>query len=262
MSAPQYPGRIIQFGEPDQAVVTTVQKRLVERGCGPLTLSGLFDAKTRSAVKLFQARFPDKTGVPLVVDGEVGSLTWEVLFGEGSVATAAGPPDRLLGEALGVAAGELGVLEEPPGSDRGPRVDEYLRTVGLNPSEGSFAWCAAFVYWCFEQAARAEGRSNPVIRTAGVLDHWRMAESAGIRRLAGADAAEDPGLVHPGMIFVLDFGGGAGHTGLVEGVQDGRLVAPEGNTNDDGSREGVGVFRRTGRKIVSINRGLIDYAGR
>ncbi len=64
------------------------------------------------------------------------------------------------------------------------------------------------------------------------------------------------------MIFVLDFGGGAGHTGFVEGVQGGRLVTLEGNTNDDGSREGVGVFRRTGRKIVSINRGFIDYAGR
>ncbi len=68
MSAPQYPGRIIQFGEP-----------------------------------------------------EVGSLTWGALFAEGSVATTAGPSDRLLGEALGVAAGELGVLEEPPGSNRGPR---------------------------------------------------------------------------------------------------------------------------------------------
>ena len=36
----------------------------------------------------------------------------------------------------------------------------------------------------------------------------------------------------------------------------------EGNTNEGGSREGVGVFRRNGRKIVTINRGFIDYAGR
>ena len=39
-----------------------------------------------------------------------------------------------------------------------------------------------------------------------------------------------------GMIFTMDFGGGAGHTGLVESVDGGRLVTIEGNTNDDGSR--------------------------
>lgn len=64
------------------------------------------------------------------------------------------------------------------------------------------------------------------------------------------------------MIFVLDTGGGAGHTGLVEAIDGGRLITLEGNTNDGGSREGVGVFRRNGRKIVNINRGFIDYAGR
>jgi hypothetical protein len=64
------------------------------------------------------------------------------------------------------------------------------------------------------------------------------------------------------MIFVMDYGRGAGHTGLVESVQGGRLVTLEGNTNDDGSREGVGVFRRTGRKVLTINRGFIDYSGR
>jgi hypothetical protein len=64
------------------------------------------------------------------------------------------------------------------------------------------------------------------------------------------------------MVFVQDFGGGKGHTGLVESVQGGRIVTLEGNTNDEGSREGIGVFRRTGRKILTINKGFIDYAGR
>jgi hypothetical protein len=64
------------------------------------------------------------------------------------------------------------------------------------------------------------------------------------------------------MIFVLDTGGGAGHTGLVVSIEGGRLITLEGNTNDGGSREGVGVFRCNGRKIVNINRGFIDYAGR
>ncbi|MFI5324859.1 MAG: hypothetical protein ACHQ7H_01375 [Candidatus Rokuibacteriota bacterium] len=99
------------------------------------------------------------------------------------------------------------------------------------------------------------GKGNPVIRTAGVLEHWRRAQQQGVPRLAAADAVDDPSRIRPGMIFVLDSGGGAGHTG-------GRLITVEGNTNDDGSREGIGVFQRHGRKIAAINRGFIDYSGR
>jgi hypothetical protein len=262
MSTPRYPGRLVVLGDTDREVVSALQRRLNERGCGPLEVSGVFDAATRIAVRLFQGRFPDRAGVPLVVDGTVGPLTWEALFGDESIVTLATTPDALLQTAVKIAADEVGVREEPPGSNRGPRVDAYLRAAGLDPAAGSFAWCAAFVYWCFEQAARRLERANPVVRTAGVLDHWRRAGQAGITRLAAAEATADPARVHPGMIFVLDFGGGAGHTGLVESVQGGRLVTLEGNTNDEGSREGIGVFRRTGRKVLSVNRGFIDYAGR
>jgi hypothetical protein len=261
MSTPAFPGRIIQLGDQDQPIVTAIQQRLVERGCGPLEPTGTFDASTRAAVRLFQARFPDRTGAPLVVDGKVGSLTWESLFGEGSVPIASRTADPLLAAMLKVADGEVGVVEQPPGSNRGPRVDEYLRAAGLDPAAGSFPWCAAFVFWCAQQAAGAMGRSNPVVRTAGVLTHWQRAGQAGIRRIGSADATANPASVRPGMIFIMDFGGGAGHTGLVERVDGGHLVTIEGNTNDGGSREGIGVFRRTGRKILTINRGFIDYAG-
>jgi hypothetical protein len=76
----------------------------------------------------------------------------------------------LLAEALKVAVSQIGVMEQPPGSNRGPEVDRYLTAVGLDPTRGSFPWCAAFVFSCFDEAARALGRTNPVIRTAGVLD--------------------------------------------------------------------------------------------
>jgi hypothetical protein len=262
VSTPRYPGRIVQLGERDRAVVLVLQARLVARGCGPLDATGVFDTRTRTAVRLFQGRFPDATGVPLVVDGKVGPLTWEALFGPASTPGSTTSEDALLSRVVKVAADEVGVREAPPGSNRGPRVDEYLRAVGLRPEGGSFAWCAAFVYWCFERGARGLGRANPLPRTAGVLDHWRRAGQAGTARLAAPAATADPALVRPGMVFVQDFGGGKGHTGLVESVQGGRIVTLEGNTNDEGSREGIGVFRRTGRKILTINKGFIDYAGR
>lgn len=257
-----YPGHVVKRGEPDRKIVTGLQRRLGERGCPVPRIDGIFGARTQAAVRLFQARFPDYAGAPLVVDGKVGPLTWAALFGGDSVPTVTAAPDALLGGALAVAIREIGAREEPPGSNRGPRVDQYLRAVGLDPARGSFPWCAAFAYWCFGRAADELGRPNPVIRTAGVLDHWRKAGEAGIKRLPAAAAIDDPGRVHPGMLFVLDTGGGTGHTGFVERVEGGRLVTVEGNTNDDGTREGVGVFRRAGRKIASINRGYIDYAGR
>jgi hypothetical protein len=67
--------------------------------------------------------------------------------------------------------------------------------------------------------------------------------------------------VHPGHIFVIDTGGGHGHLGLVVEVVGGKLITIEGNTNDGGSREGVGVFllraarsRRSTRVLSTIAR--------
>ena len=135
-----------------------------------------------------------------------------------------------------------------------------MRATGLDPS-GDFPWCVCFVFFCFEQAAQRLGHDNPMIRTAGVLDLWNRAGQKGVRRVTTDEARNNPTLVRPGHIFVIDTppAGGAGHAGLVEQIIGGKLVTIEGNTNDDGSREGIGVFRRTQRKIASINKGFVDF---
>jgi peptidoglycan hydrolase-like protein with peptidoglycan-binding domain len=77
-----FPGRIIKVGDPDRKIVKAIQHRLNEVGCGPVKETGVFDnEKTKNAVKLFQARFPDASGLPLHVDGKVGPLTWGAMFG-------------------------------------------------------------------------------------------------------------------------------------------------------------------------------------
>ncbi len=258
-----FPGRVVRAGETDRAVVRTVQRRLNQVGCGPLDEDGVFGPDTSGAVRLFQARFPDADGQPLRVDGLIGAVTWAALFGRAAVRVAARAASPLLAEALRVAAAEIGALEQPLGSNRGPQVDGYLRRVGLDPRRGSFAWCAAFVYFCFARAAETIGVENPLIKTAGVLDHWMRAGAAGVRRISAAEAHLHEDLVRPGQIFILDTPppGGGGHTGLVERVEAGKLITIEGNTNDGGSREGVGVFRRSGRRIRDINVGFLDYGG-
>jgi len=256
----RFPGHIIQVGVEDPPAVLAVQRRLNAVGCGPVDEDGVFGPQTRAAVQMFQARFPDVDGQPLKVDGLIGAVTWAALFGQSAAPNRDRTSSPLLQGALAVAASQVGVMEKPPGSNRGPEVDGYLRGVGLDP-RGGFPWCAAFVYFCFQRAASQLGRTNPVVKTGGVLDHWARARAKGISTITAAKAHMAETLVRPGHIFIIDTGapGGAGHTGLVEEVVAGKLVTIEGNTNDGGSREGVGVFRRNGRRVRDINVGFIDY---
>jgi hypothetical protein len=98
-------------------------------------------------------------------------------------------------------------------------------------------------------------------KTAGVLNHWRAAAKLpGVAIIKGADAVQSPALVEPGFLFAMDFGGGVGHFGFIAEIAGAHLVTIEGNTGPDGTREGVGVFRRTQRRLSNINLGFIDYS--
>jgi len=268
-----YPGRIISTGDTDAETIRLIQHRLNQVGCGPVVEDGIFGRQTKAAVEFYQIRSADHFGLPLQVDGAVGPLSWYSLFAmpeipatllssftpptTPTVATGSSP---LLAATLRFAAGEVGVMEDPLGSNRGPRVDQYLRSAEIDPTTGSFPWCAAFVYFCFQQAANLLGVNNPVIKTDGVLDHWNKAGSANIKRLDTQACIANPSLVSPGMIFVIIHPSGTtGHTGLVKEIAGTLLTTIEGNTNNNGSREGIGVFLRNQRTIASINRGFICY---
>jgi hypothetical protein len=64
----------------------------------------------------------------------------------------------LMADALEIALAEIGVLEDPPNSNRGPRVEEYLRSVDMAPG---LNWCAAFTSWCLLQAGGKPGITHP-----------------------------------------------------------------------------------------------------
>ncbi|MFT3765686.1 MAG: CHAP domain-containing protein [Minicystis sp.] len=255
---PPYPGRLIRRGDPDRGIVRLIQQRLVEVGCGPLDVDGLFGTGTESALKLFQSRMVDRDGRPLAIDGVVGPLVWEALFGASTVVTSepGDAADPLLATVLKIAESQVGVRENPPNSNRGTEVDAYQRAVG-NPL--GVAWCAAFVYWCFDRAAKQLGADNPVVRTGGCLLHWQKARSQGVRAITAQQAADDPSLVQPGHIFIMDHGNGLGHTGFVQRVRGGLLDTIEGNTNMLGSREGDGVYAKQ-RRIDEVSAGFLDYS--
>lgn len=133
---------------------------------------------------------------------------------------------------LEIAITQIGVEEVPRGSNWGPQVSEYLKSVGIN-FEAS--WCMAFVYWCVIKSTT----TNRLIKTGGVLNQWNK---------VNASLKKETPLA--GDIFIMDFGKGLGHTGFVESVEGELIHTIEGNTNDTGSREGYEVCRRK-RKIAS-----------
>lgn len=135
-------------------------------------------------------------------------------------------------KALEIAITQIGVQEGAGHKNNGKDVEKYLASIGLGPG---YAWCMAFVYWCYEQAADKMGRQNPMLKTGGVLLQWKQRKEK-FRALTP----------QPGDIFIMDYGKGTGHTGIVEKVnEDGTVDTIEGNTNDEGSREGYEVCRRT-----------------
>lgn len=135
--------------------------------------------------------------------------------------------------SLKIAQSQNGVQEIPRNSNAGPAVESYLKSVGLGKG---YAWCMAFVYWSVKEASKQLDLTSPLVKTAGVLRQWNEVDPK-------MKVTENP---KTGDIFIMDYGKGQGHTGfVVEVLKNGNLKTIEGNTNDEGSREGYEVCYRT-----------------
>ncbi len=139
-------------------------------------------------------------------------------------------------KALEVIKGELGKEEIPRGSNWGPHVQKYLASVGLTFAQ---PWCMALVYWSHDHAAKTMGVINPMLKTGHVMTQWNS------RRAKYSKISPKPG-----DVFIMNFGKGKGHTGIVERIQGDLIYTIEGNSNDEGSREGYEVCRL----VRSINK--------
>lgn len=218
-----YPGKELRQDDRGPAVAA-VQARL------GVQQTALFGPTTEACVTAFQRAHG------LDPDGVVGPLTWSKLF-------APAPPASLGRLALREAAARIGVREQPLGSNSGPLVNIYLASVGLPPGN---SWCAAFVFYCVDAAAKKAGASNPLPRTGSCSALFRYAQRNGL--LVSSPQAGD--------IF-LCIGGETGHyhTGFVaDDPSGGRFPTIEGNSNTDGSANGYEVaHRQAGRKIGSCH---------
>lgn len=229
-----YPGTFIKKGSSEELSIKAIKQRLNALGFGPLdTNNGNFGDSTLSAVKKFQE------ANQLLADGIIGQLTWERLFTTSIYTIPSGL--SLKQRAAEIADTQL-YVRELTGHNDGKEVELYLKSVGLWKG---LSWCAAFVYWCYEQASKNMGVPNPVIKTGGVLDHWGRTKGQRVYTPLPYD------------IFIMDYGKGMGHTGIVEEVKGSKIYTVEGNTNGKSVREGNGVYERIRDK--STIKGYIRY---
>lgn len=122
-------------------------------------------------------------------------------------------------------------VRETQGSNRGEVVNRFLSRVGLEPGN---PWCAAFV---------------SVVGQDMLLKEWPLPMVGGCATLGEAAAAkkmlfDQPA---PGAIFLIYCPSKKrfAHTGFVVGPDtDGHWITIEGNTAEDGGRDGTGVFKR------------------
>lgn len=136
----------------------------------------------------------------------------------------------------------LNVREVPLRSDWGPEVRKYLEFCGIRRPAW---WCAAFVSYQIHQAAERSRVRSSWPRFANCVDIFRWGEKHGLL------------LAEPGVPSVMLIPGNVArgerrfkHTGFVVGYNPTTRVIEtvEGNSNNNGSRNGIGVFRLTRRK--------------
>ena len=129
--------------------------------------------------------------------------------------------------AVAAAQAEVGVAEQPPGSNDGPRIAEY-RTATAGSAVGP--WCAYFTSWAASQAGVPLGEAGQGFGSVDALYGW--AQRTGRAIPAGQGVAPSAG-------DLIVWGGR--HIGIVESVDpDGSIHTIEGNSSNAVSRRTYG----------------------
>ena len=151
------------------------------------------------------------------------NATFASLMGQATTGTAAtsalpatgGTP---AGQAMvNLARQEIGVAEQPPGSNDSPRIAEYRSATA---GSGVGPWCNYFVSWAAKQAGAPLGEQGQGF--GAVAATWDWAQRTG-------RAMQPTARPNPGDLVVWD----GRHIGMVESVlPDGRIQTIEGNSSN------------------------------
>lgn len=154
------------------------------------------------------------------------------------------------------------VKEIPSGSNKGPDVEAYLKSVGLGPGN---PWCQAYVYWALDQLSKKLGITNPSPKSGSVKGHWDSAPQE--NKIPVDQIRVNPTKVRPGMVFIKQRntpwsqGGYEGHTGIVLTInpEQKTFTSIEGNTDEQATGEGNKVGINTRKLDDKDLIGFIDW---
>jgi peptidoglycan hydrolase-like protein with peptidoglycan-binding domain len=200
-----------------------------------VAVAGDFGPATAAAVRTFQER----VGLPRT--GVVDRATFDRLVAPITAAlqTLAVPPGATLGQ-MTVAYARQHLAQRPRevgGENRGPWVRLYM-----DGNEGKeWLWCSGFATFVQRQAAATLGVKVPVGRT------FSCDELAGRAKQATCFVAGCPDFhrITPGSLFLVQkTASDWQHVGIVTSAERDAFHTIEGNTNDDGAREGYEVCER------------------
>lgn len=176
-----------------------------------------------------------------------------------------------------IYSAEIGV-REATGKNDGERVEEYLALTNLGKG---YAWCASFISWVFSEAGFPEPRTpwSPALfpKERVIWERGRQLSATSnqpndLRNFVGFVGGEissvlkvststhvlKPNASHltprAGDIFGIYFNNlkRIAHAGFVDEWGSTFIITVEGNTNETGSAEGDGVYRRR-RPIGSLH---------
>jgi len=215
--------------------VRVLQEWLSLQGLG-VAIDGDFGPATERAVSLFQER------IGIQVTGKVDDETFLMLTAPILRALAPIDPLEMTYLEIVVAYARQHLAQHPMeigGQNMGPWVRLYMQGNDGTP----WAWCAGFVCFILHQAADTLKIKSPVRTTFSCDVLAERAKDGG--RFISEKSVRDGSFPTPGTIFLvrrssIDWT----HTGLVIGAEDNVFETIEGNTNDEGSREGYEVCHR------------------
>jgi hypothetical protein len=210
----------------------------------PLLADGRFGALTQTAVVAFQRQ------KGLTVDGEVGPETWAALEAHPLAPVVDNyriGPQEMLADIAAPYVGATEAAGNRMGEDQ--RMREIFEADNLANKDGTtdgYAWCCAFVSVCVQRlfaiSAMYPGVAAPRVASVQLFrTRWAPGQNCLIF------APGSPHAPHKGDIVVFTFS----HIGIVEGTGSGSLQTIEGNTNEQGSREGT-TCRRKQRALAQV----------
>lgn len=219
-----------------------------------LVTDGDFGKKTEAAVLKFQA-FTNNIGASkLEEDGIVGKQTWEALVAPMSHAFSNGTVNKenykTFREAIiPICKRHLEVHpRELNGKNEGPWVRAYMGGHDGNP----WAWCVGSTLTVIDQTLSIFGKKftsfYPNTYSCDVMGEHAKKKKTLIRNeeLRSMSLTDLYKRVQPGdIVQVSKTPTDWTHCALILEVHDNHFVTWEGNTNDEGSREGYEVCKRT-----------------